>query len=302
MNLKDIESFSKKISGSLLFDYKLNKTNWFNIGGKTKIFFKPENLNELIDFLKLFNKRGKIFVLGAGSNILFSDGIFDGVIIKLGKNFSNISILNEDIIIAGSGAQDKKVSEFAYENSFDGFEFLSCIPGTIGGGIRMNSGCFEREFKDIILSVQAIDKLGNVITVSKDKIKFGYRECDLNTNLIFLSASLKSNKKSQNLIKEKMILFSSKKETTQPTKIKTGGSTFKNPINQTDKKVWELVKSSVPLDTQFGDATISEKHCNFFINKDKATFNDMKKLIYFVKDKVFANTGIKLSLEIILVE
>ena len=302
MYLKDIESFSKNISGSLLFDYKLNKTNWFNIGGKTKIFFKPENLNELVIFLKLFNKRGKIFVLGAGSNILFSDGIFDGVVIKLSKNFSNLSILKKDIIIAGSGAQDKKVSEFACENSFGGLEFLSCIPGTVGGGIRMNSGCFDGEFKDIVLSVQAIDDLGNVITIPKNKIKFGYRECDLSKSLIFLSASLKGNKKSQKLIKEKMILFSSNKEKAQPTRIKTGGSTFKNPINQTEKKVWELVKLSVPLDTKFGDATISEKHCNFFINKDKATFNDMKKLINFVKEKVFINTGIKLSLEIILVE
>ena len=160
----------------------------------------------------------------------------------------------------------------------------------------------EVSFKNIVLSVQAIDKLGNVITVSKDKIKFGYRECDLNTNLIFLSASLKGNKKSQNLIKEKMILFSSKKETTQPTKIKTGGSTFKNPINQTDKKVWELVKSSVPLDTQFGDATISNKHANFFVNKDNASYKDMKQLIDFVKENVKKKTGINLDLEIILVE
>ena len=302
MNLKDIENFSKKISGSLLFDYKLNKTNWFNIGGKTKIFFKPENLNELATFLKLFNKRGKIFVLGAGSNILFSDEIFNGVVIKLGKNFSNLSILNEDIIIAGSGAQDKKVSEFAHNNSFGGLEFLYCIPGTVGGGLRMNSGCFDREFKDIVLSVQAIDYCGNVITIPNDKIKFGYRESDLNKNLIFLSASLKGDKKNQKSIKEKMVLFSKKKEAAQPNRIKTGGSTFKNPINQTEKKVWELVKSSVPLDTQFGDATISNKHCNFFINKGNATFKDMKKLIYFVKDKVYNNTGIKLNLEIILVE
>ncbi len=302
MIIKDIDSFSKKIKGTLYFDYKINKTNWFNIGGKTKIFFKPENLNELIEFLKLFNSRGKIFVLGAGSNVLFSDKIFEGVVIKLGKNFSNLSILNKDIIIAGSGAQDKKVSEFAYENNFGGLEFLSCIPGTVGGGIRMNSGCFDKEFKDSVLSVQAIDNKGNIITISKDKIKFGYRKCNLNNNFIFLSASLKGYKKNQKLIKEKMILLSSKKDISQPSRVKTGGSTFKNPLDQTRKKAWELIKLSVPLDTQFGDAAISEKHCNFFINKNKATYNDMKKLINFVKDKVFSNTGIKLSLEIKLVE
>ena len=101
MNLKDLEEFSKKITGKLLFDYNLNKSNWFNIGGKTKIYFKPESLTDLVDFLKLFNKRGRIFVLGAGSNVLFEDSCFDGVVIKLGKNFSKLSILNDEIVIAG---------------------------------------------------------------------------------------------------------------------------------------------------------------------------------------------------------
>ena len=302
MNIKDLESFSNNTSGKVFFDYNLNKTNWFNIGGKTKLFFKPEKLSELVDFLKLFNNRGKIFVLGAGSNILFKDDIFDGVVIKLGKNFSNLSILNKEIIIAGSGAKDKTLSKFASENSLGGFEFLSCIPGTVGGGIRMNSGCFNREFKDIVLSVQAVDTSGNVITVPRDKIKFSYRKCDLNNNLIFLSASLKGKKEDKKKIEKEMIFLKSKKDKTQPTKIKTGGSTFKNPIDQTNKKVWELIKSSVPLDTQFGDAIISEKHCNFFINKDKASCSDMKKLINFVQKKVFDTTGIRLSLEIILVE
>ena len=302
MNLKDLEEFSKRDPGKLLFDYNLNKSNWFNIGGKTKVYFKPENLTDLVNFLKLFNKRGKIFVLGAGSNVLFQDSCFDGVIIKLGKNFSKLSILNDEIIIAGSGAQDKKLSEFACENSLGGFEFLSCIPGTIGGGIRMNSGCFDSEFKDIVLSVQTVDASGNVITIPRDKIKFNYRECNLNNDLIFLSASFKGYKYDKNSISQKMISLKSKKEKTQPTKIKTGGSTFKNPVDQTNKKVWELIKSSVPLDIRFGDAAISEKHCNFFINKNKASCKDMKKLINFVKEKVFASTGVRLSLEIILVE
>ena len=302
MNLKDLEEFSKRVPGKLLFDYNLNKSNWFNIGGKTKVYFKPENLTDLVNFLKLFNKRGKIFVLGAGSNVLFQDSCFDGVIIKLGKNFSKLSILNDEIIIAGSGAQDKKLSEFACENSLGGFEFLSCIPGTIGGGIRMNSGCFDSEFKDIVLSVQTVDASGNVITIPRDKIKFNYRECNLNNDLIFLSASFKGYKYDKNSISQKMISLKSKKEKTQPTKIKTGGSTFKNPLEQTNKKVWELIKSSVPLDIRFGDAAISEKHCNFFINKNKASCKDMKKLINFVKEKVFASTGVRLSLEIILVE
>ena len=302
MNLKDIKIFSEKNPGRLFFNYNLKKSNWFNIGGEAKIFFRPENLNELISFLKLYNKRSKIFVLGAGSNILFSDNIFDGVVIKLGKNFSNLSILNKEIIIAGSIISDKKLSEFAYENNLSGFEFLSCIPGTVGGGIRMNSGCFGKEFKDIILSVQALDMYGKVITISKEKIIFTYRGCSLPEDLIFLSASLKGKLSDKKIIKKEIIDLKEKKELAQPTRIKTGGSTFKNPVEQTNEKVWKLIKRSVPLDVKFGDAIISKKHCNFFVNKGNASGEDMKKLFNFVKDNVFSKTGIKISLEIVLVE
>ena len=250
----------------------------------------------------MYKNRGKIFVIGAGSNILFKDGIYEGVVIKLGKNFSRISILNKNTIISGSAILDKKLSEFALENSIGGFEFLSCIPGTVGGGIRMNSGCFNREFKDILISVQAIDKYGKISTIPENKIKFGYRKCDLPNDLIFLSATFKGNKKNKKLIKKQIVFLKEKKDKTQPSKIKTGGSTFKNPIDQTDKKVWEIIKESVPLDVKFGDAVISQKHCNFFVNKKNANYSDMKKLIDFVKEKVMTKTGIRLELEVILVE
>ena len=134
------------------------KKNWFNIGGKTKVYYKAENLKELVSFLKKLDNKKKIFILGAGSNTLISDNLFDGVVIKLSKNFNNLSLLNEDIIIAGSSVLDKQLSNFAIQNSLSGFEFLSCIPGTVGGGIKMNAGCFGREFKDILLSIQALDK------------------------------------------------------------------------------------------------------------------------------------------------
>ena len=302
MNLEDIKIFSETIPGKIFFNYNLKKNNWFNIGGETKIFFKPEDLNELISFLKLYNRRAKIFILGAGSNILFPDSTFEGTVIKLGKNFSNLTILNKEIIIAGSIISDKKLSEFACDNNLSGFEFLSCIPGTIGGGIRMNSGCFGWEFKDVLLSVQAVDMSGKVITIPRDKINFSYRGCSLPKDLIFLSASFKGKLSNRNLINETIIALKKKKELSQPTQVKTGGSTFKNPIEQTDEKVWEIIKRSVPLNVQFGDAMISKKHCNFFINKGNASCQDMKKLVKFVKDEVFSKTGIKLSLEIILVE
>ena len=302
MQIDELKSFAKKIKGKLFFDYDLKKTNWFNIGGKAKAYFKPDSLSELIFFLKKFGTKEKIFLLGAGSNILINDGTFNGTIIKLGKNFSNISLLPNKTIVAGSATSDKKLSEFASKNNLGGLEFLTCIPGTVGGGIRMNSGCFEKEFKDILLSVQAVDIFGKVQTIPSSKINFGYRENDLGKNLIFLSASFKGEFKEKKEIQEYMKSIKNKKDYTQPTKIKTGGSTFKNPIKQTNQKVWELIKKSVPLDTKFGDAEISKKHCNFFVNNNNATFEDMKKLIEFVKENVKSKTGIDIETEIEIIQ
>ena len=298
MLIDNLKKFSEYTNGKLIFDYDLKKTNWFNIGGNAKAYFKPENLKDLIDFLKSFGNKEKIFILGAGSNVLINDKGFDGVVIKLGKSFSNISILPNKTIIAGSASIDKKVAEFAIENGIGGLEFLSCIPGSVGGGIRMNSGCFGSEFKDILISVQAVDKSGKVLTIPSSKINFEYRQTDLPKNLIFLSASFKGTSKNKENAKKDMEILKKKKEEAQPTKIKTSGSTFKNPISQTNEKVWKLIKLSVPSNISFGDATISEKHSNFFVNKNSATFEDMKKLIDFVKDKVKQKTGITLDLEI----
>ncbi len=291
----------KNLSGKIYFNHSIKKLNWFNIGGNAKTFFKPDTLQDLITFLKI-NNNENFFVIGAGSNVLFKDDIFEGTIIKLNKNFSRISLLNENTIIAGSGVIDKKLSEFAKENSISGFEFLSCIPGSVGGGIRMNSGCFGREFKDILISVQAAKKNGEIITIPSKDIIFSYRKCNLPKDLIFLSASFRGVKKSKELVEKEMNNLKEKKEMSQPTRVKTGGSTFKNPIEQTNKKVWQIIKDSVSTDVQFGDAIISDKHANFFVNKGSATFKDMKKLIDFVRKGVQKKTGINLELEIILVE
>ena len=301
MLINSLKKFSEQSEGKLIFDYDLKKTNWFNIGGVAKAFFKPQNLKDLINFLKIFGKKEKIFILGIGSNILIKDQGYDGVVIKLGKDFSNISILPNKTIIAGSAAMDKKVSEFASENNVGDLEFLSCIPGSIGGGIRMNSGCFGTEFKDILLSVQALDREGKVLTIPSSSINFEYRKNDLPKDLIFLSASFKGKFKEKNTSIRDTQIMKQEKEKKQPTKVKTGGSTFKNPINQTKEKVWKLIKSSVPKNTSFGDAFISEKHSNFFINKNNATYEDMKKLIDFVKDTVKKKKGINLDLEIEIV-
>jgi len=302
MKSLEVKHLADEFKENLIIDHDIKKKNWFNIGGKTKLFFKADTLNDLISFIKRINKEEKIFVLGAGSNTLFTDGGYDGVVIKLSKNFNNISKLSDEVIIAGSSVTDKRLSEFAMENNLTGFEFLSCIPGTVGGGIKMNAGCFQNEFKDIIISVQALNRDGQIITIPSSKIEFDYRKNNLSKDLIFLSASFKGKKGNKDDIKLLMKKYKFQKESTQPTKIKTSGSTFKNPIKQTNKKVWELIKESVSLDTSFGDAAISDKHSNFFINRGNASFNEMKNLIKYVSKKVYENTGIKIETEIEIVE
>ena len=298
----DLKELIPEFNNNLKLDYDLKKKNWFNIGGKTKAFYKASDLKELIRFLKKIQDKEKIFILGAGSNTLISDNKFDGVVIKLTQNFNNISLHSEEIIVAGSAVTDKSLSEFAMENSLGGFEFLSCIPGTIGGGIKMNAGCFQREFKDILISIQAVNKSGQVITIPAKDINFKYRDSGLSEDLIFLSASFRGFKKDKSIIENEIRLLKEKKNHAQPTKIRTSGSTFKNPIKKTKKKVWELIKESVPINTRFGDACISEKHCNFFVNKGNAKFKDMKKLIDYVSEKVLKKTGISLEKEIKILE
>ena len=160
-------------------------------------FFKQKSIG-LIEYLKLYALRGKIFILGNGSNVLFDDDTYQGTVIKLGKSFSNITLLDNNTIIAGTAASQKKVSEFAMNNNISGLEFMSCIPGSIGGGIRMNSGCLK-EFKDILISIQLVDFKGVVRSIPSNKINFNYRSIQLPKDLIFLSATFKGNKNSEEI-------------------------------------------------------------------------------------------------------
>jgi len=300
--LKDLDSFSKNIKGKIKFNYSLKNHTWLNIGGKAKIFFVPETLAELREFLFYLKKENNsFFIIGAGSNLLISDNVQNRIFIKLGKNFNKMSLNKDNVIIAGCSILDKNVSNFACENNLSGLEFLSCIPGSIGGGIRMNSGCFGKEFKDVLLSVQVMDFDGRVYTINSKNIKFGYRQTDLPKDLIFLSASFKTTKKNKKKIEENIHILKEKKENSQPLRVKTGGSTFKNPKNQLEKKVWEIIRENVDNQISFGDAKISEKHSNFFINSNNASFKNMYDLINFVKKNVKEKTGISLELELEIV-
>ena len=279
--ISQINQIKKEIKGEISFGESLSKHSWFNLGGPAKVIFKPKDLKELSFFLKNTKEYSNIKVIGAGSNILIRDGGFNGIIIKLGKSFSHLSIFKENSLIAGSAALDKNISNFALENSLTGFEFLSCIPGSIGGGIRMNSGCYENDISKILSSVQVMNFNGQMKVIRSEDIIFSYRNCNLDNDLIFISATLKGKIGNKKDIIEKMNNLIERKKKDQPSKIKTCGSTFKKPKNY---KAWKLIEKSGCVGLRIGDAYISEKHCNFFVNQNKAKSEDLENLIETVKN------------------
>jgi len=289
-----IEKDSKfKFEDKISINKKLASYSWFNLGGSADLFFNPDNIDQLSLFLKK-NKK-KITILGAGSNTLIRDGGIKGTTIKLSSKFSYIKLVDDNIIDVGAATFDKKVSDFAAEKALAGFEFLSCIPGSIGGGVKMNTGCYGEDISKILISIKVIDLKGNIKEINASNINFFYRGTDLPEDLIILSAKFKGlSSKKKEIIKKQSRLISTKKKS-QPSQIKTCGSTFKNPIN---KKAWALIKESNCDKLSFGQAQMSKKHCNFVVNNGNATAEEIEKLIKKVKSDVFIKTGINLELEI----
>ncbi len=287
----------KKLYGDNIYKNEtLSKYSWFNLGGPSEIFFRPNSVAQLSSFLQEIKKtKKKTTIIGAGSNTLIRDSGINGVTIKLGSKFSFLNLINNDTIHAGAATLDKKISNFAKDNSLSNFEFLSCIPGSLGGGIVMNSGCYENEISKILVSVEVIDENGKIFELEKDKINFFYRGCDLPDNFIILSAKLKGLKLDKLKIEKKQSEFLKKKKESQPSQIKTCGSTFKNTKNY---KAWELIKKSNCEKMFVGEAKISQKHCNFFVNEGNAKATEIEQLINKTKEEVFKKTGIKLELEI----
>ena len=288
---KDIKlRYGKKI----LLDEKLANYSWFNLGGLSEIFFKPDNIEDIIFFLKNIKPK-KITILGAGSNTLIRDGGVKGITIKLSSYFSYLNFTAPDIIEVGAATLDKKIADFALKNSITGLEFLSCIPGSIGGAIRINSGCYNQDISHILHSIKVIDIFGNIREISAANIKFCYRGSSLDQDLIITSVKLLGKTSEKEKIQKKQDALVKQKKVSQPSQIKTCGSTFKNTKN---KKAWELIKESNCQNLQNGDAKISEKHCNFFVNNGKATAKELEDLINKVKKIVYQKTKIKLELEI----
>ena len=293
MNL-NTELLQKKFGKNLIIKESLSKYSWFNLGGPADIFFRPESKDQLIEFLKEIKIHNyKINILGAGSNTLVRDSGVKDVVVKLGSKFTHIKLLEKDTIEVGAAVLDRKVSDFAKNNDIGDMEFLSCIPGSIGGGIIMNSGCYGSDISQILKSIKVIDEKGIEKEINKDQIKFYYRGTDLPENQIILSAILKGSISSKELITRKQEQLIRKKKESQPSQIKTCGSTFKN---NNKKKAWQLIKESGCDKFYVGDAKISEKHCNFFVNDGKAKASDIEKLINQVRDEVKLKTGVNLDL------
>ena len=288
----------KKFNNSIFNNKKLSNYSWFNLGGPAEYFFKPTNKSQLIKFLKE-NKKNKlkITVLGAGSNTLIRDNGIKGVVIKLSSNFSKLKILDQNIIEVGAATLDRKVADFAKNNGIGGFEFLACIPGSIGGAIVMNSGCYGNDISQKLISVNGIDTdKCKEIEINREDIKFFYRGTNLPKQFIITSVKLKGENTSKSFIEKKQKEMINKKKSSQPSQVKTCGSTFKNIDSK--KKAWQLIKETGCDQFKEGDAIISEKHCNFFVNKGKAKSADIEKLINRVKKSVSDKTGVNLELEI----
>ncbi len=287
-----------KYSDSISKCINLSNYSWFNLGGPAEFLFKPKDKNQLLEFLEDNKKNNmKITVLGAGSNTLIRDNGIKGVVIKLGQSFSKIKLLDKCLIEAGSATSDRKISNFAKENEIGNLEFLSCIPGSIGGGIIMNSGCYGNDISKVLVSIKAIDiNECKEKVINREEIEFFYRGSNLSKNLIITSVILEGKVDKQEIIAKKQSEMIFKKKLSQPSQIKTCGSTFKNLNNE--KKAWQLIKETGCENLREGDATISKKHCNFFVNNGKAKSSDIEKLINRVKKRVSEKAGVNLELEI----
>ena len=296
MSINFYSELKKNLQGELRENFDLSKSNWLGIGGKANFFFKPKDLKDLQIFLRNNNQHFPIIVIGSGSNLLIRDKGFDGVVIKFGKDFDYKKI-NNNIINCGPATPKSILAEYAANNNLTGFEFLYCIPGTVAGGVVMNSGCYDSDISKVVLSVTVIDMNGEIKIISNKDINFSYRHSSLTKNQIITNIEMQGSFLENQKILEIMKNLKDKKDTEQPQKIKTGGSTFKNPKNS-DKKAWQLIKESGCADLRVGRIKLSNLHCNFLENLDKASSEDAENLIEKIKKEVFKKTNVNLELEL----
>ncbi len=280
--------------GRLTYNAPLGSQTWFQAGGNAEVLFKPADTDDLCQFLAALDVAMPVTVLGVGSNTLIRDGGVRGVVIRLGRGFTHVEV-GEDSLVVGAGALDSTIADVAAEAGRTGLEFLSGIPGTLGGNLRMNAGAYGREMKDCVRSVVAVDRHGEKHHLTVVDMAFGYRSCGIPDDWIFVEAVLDAPKGDSHAIYAEMQRIRSERDATQPVKGRTGGSTFANPDGQ---KAWQLIDAAGCRGLTHGRAQVSEKHCNFLLNLGGASAAEIEGLGEMVRDKVRAHAGVDLRWEI----
>lgn len=285
-----------KVRGSLREKAALAKTTWFNVGGNADILFRPHDIDDLIKFLSDKPIDIPITIIGVASNMIIRDGGIEGVVIKLGRNFTQIQHnLKTKTLTVGAGALNFNVAQYAATNGLTNLEFIVGIPGTIGGGIAMNAGAYGKEFANVLKNIKVVDDSGTIHIIDNQDIGFTYRSNTLPDNYIFVEATFNIDSEEPELIKKRMNEIMSLRASSQPVKEKTGGSTFKNP---TGNKAWQLIDEAGLRGFSINDAQISEKHCNFLINNGNASATDLENLGEHIRKIVKEKTNILLEWEI----
>ena len=286
------------LNKNLFFNKNISKQTWFGVGGVAEVLFIPQSSKDLIKVLKLINTNTTINVIGLGSNILIRDGGLNGITIRLSKNFNFINE-NDESIVSGAAVPDKVFSKYCYEKSITDCEFLYGIPGTIGGAIAMNAGCYGSEISDVVYSFKCIDFEGNETIIKNSEQTFSYRKNNFLKNHIVTEVEIKKNHGDKDQIKEKMNDINARRLDSQPQKVRTGGSTFKNPTSQvTDKKTWELIKPYLNEVVCPDGVSMSKKHANFIINTQTKSSNIIEDFGERIIEKVLEKTGVQLEWEI----
>ncbi len=294
-----------EVRGRYTEDAPLGAKGWFRCGGTAEVLFKPADFDDLQRFLQNCSDEIPVHVFGALSNTIIRDGGLRGVIIRLGREFSDIKV-EGDLITAGALALDANVANVAADHGLGGLEFLSGIPGTIGGAVKMNAGCYGTETKDVMVEATILNRDGTLQTVKSEDLDMTYRHTSLQDGQIVISATFKGIRENVEEVKQRIADIKEKREQSQPIREKTGGSTFANPSVEDlvkaglpdDTKVWQLIDNAGGRGLDVGDAQMSVKHCNFMINKGDAMASDLEALGEEVKRRVADKSGITLRWEI----
>jgi UDP-N-acetylmuramate dehydrogenase len=290
----DLKSRMPELRGRLLANQPLGAFTWFRVGGPAQVLFTPEDADDLAYFLRHLPAELPLTVIGVGSNLIVRDGGLPGVVIRLARGFNDI-VCTGDTVRAGAAALDKRVAEAAAAAGIGGLEFYFGIPGTIGGALRMNAGANGGETKDVLVEATGVTRSGEIVTLSNTHMKFAYRESGADPAIIFASGLFRGRLTEPQAIRRRMAEVQNHRETTQPIREKTGGSTFKNPPGQS---AWKLIDAAGLRGHKIGDAQVSEMHCNFLINAGAATAADIETLGETVRARVKAQSGVELEWEI----